>query len=89
MKQNTLIEKLHTLLLTLCLTVITFCAHTLWEMNMKLAKNDEVDSRQDVAITHMAILISQGQGHNEENANRITYLEAILPDRVKIKNRTK
>ncbi len=87
MAQNTFIEKVHTTLLALCLTVITFCAHTLWEMNMKLAKNDEVDSRQDAAIVNLTILVSQGQGNNESNANRITYLEAILPERIKIKHK--
>ena len=83
MKQNSFLEKVHTALLTLCLTVICFCAHTLWEMNMKLARNDEVNLRQDASITNLTILVASGQGDQNKISNRLIYLEAMLPDKQK------
>lgn len=83
MKKTTLIEKIQTGLLGLCFTGISFCLNVLWEINTKLAKNDVVDERQDVSIAALTLMSSTGQKERENNSNRITYLEAILPDVIK------
>ena len=85
MKQNNFTEKLHTALLSLSSTLIMFCAGLLWNMNGKMIKNDVVDSAQDVAIIGNASAITLQQKEGEEQSIRLTKLEAILPERIRLK----
>jgi hypothetical protein len=86
-RKNTLLDKIQTALVLMCFTGISFCVHFLWDINIALAKNEEVNDRQNASIATLTILVSDRQRETEKNGHRLTYLEARLPDEIKIKNK--
>lgn len=79
-KENKIMHWLQTILLGLTTTGIIFCLKFLWQLNGFMEKTVITDSVQDQNIitlkNDVSIFGKETQGIN----NRVTYLEAILPE---------
>ena len=79
-KINRLLNIIQTILSSLAVAGISFCMHFLWVINEYIEKTQVRDDVQDASIVQYRIDIGLAQKENQRLDNRVTILEALLPE---------
>ena len=82
-QQNKIMNIIQTVLLTVCTSILIWMGMEIQGFKSYMAKTEQVDLTQDRDLLYSAGKIKANEDKNQEQDNKITFLEAMLPDRVK------